>query len=58
MQVWPGSSGGLWNEYTPQTDRWIGRTKLPPWGPCWHLLCLRQEGGMRGWVQGPSLRPG
>lgn len=22
---------GLWEGYEPQTDRWIGRTELPPW---------------------------
>lgn len=47
---------GLWEGYKPQTDRWIGSSELPPWGPCWHILCPTQEGGMRGWVQCPSLR--
>lgn len=39
---------GLWEGYKPQTDRRIGRTELPPWGPCWHILCPTQEGGDEG----------
>lgn len=47
---------GLWEGHKPQTDRWTGRTELPPRGPCRHILCPTQDGGMRGWAQCPSLR--
>lgn len=29
MQVWPGSGGGLWDEYKPQTDGQAGPVCLP-----------------------------